>query len=67
LSTAANDGLSGGILGGVLYSQWQHSDSQASVYWPSYQIGIGIGFLMVLAGSLVSGITALMKRGKDET
>ena len=62
------DGLTGGLLGGILYSQWRQVGTQGSEYWPSYQVGIGLAFLFVLAGSLVSGGAALLKRGdKDES
>jgi len=60
------DGLAGGMLGGILYSQWRQVDTDASAYWPSYQIGMGVAFLLVLLGGLVSAGTALLRRGDKE-
>ncbi len=57
------DGLTGGLLGGVLYSQWRQVEPAAGVYWPAFQAGIGLAFLLVLIGGLVSAGAALIRRG----
>ena len=57
------DGLTGGLLGGVLYSQWRQVEPAAGAYWPAFQVGIGLAFLLVLVGGLVSASVALIKRG----
>lgn len=57
------DGLTGGLLGGVLYSQWRQIEPAAGAYWPAFQVGIGLAFLLVLVGGLVSAGVALIKRG----
>lgn len=61
------NGLTGGLLGGILYNQWRQVEPAAGVYWTAYQVGIGLAFVLVLVGGLVSAGAALLKRGdKDE-
>jgi hypothetical protein len=58
-------GLTGGLLGGVLYSQWRQVEPAAGPYWPAYQVGTWLAFVVLLVGGLVSGGAALARRGKD--
>ena len=61
------DGMVSGLMGGAQYG-WLagQPNSPASRYWASYQIGIVLAIVLVLAGGLISGIRSLMTRGNKE-
>jgi hypothetical protein len=57
------DGMVSGLMGGAQYGWFAGQiNNPASRYWASYQIGIVLAVVLVLAGGLISGIRRLMNR-----
>ena len=61
-------GMVRGVLGGAMYAQLAGQPNNAAAgYLSAYQIGVGLAFILVLVGGVISGSAALVKRNhKDE-
>ncbi|HEX9018620.1 MAG TPA: hypothetical protein VF806_05515, partial [Anaerolineaceae bacterium] len=61
-------GMVRGVLGGAMYAQLAGQSNNSAVgSLSAYQIGVGLAFILVLFGGLISGGAALLKRDrKDE-
>jgi hypothetical protein len=68
LESGQISGLVSGLLGGAMYARLLAQGSgPAAVYLATYQVGLLLAFVLILAGGLVSGGMALFKRNeKDE-
>jgi hypothetical protein len=50
-------------MGGAQYGWFAgQTNTQAGEYWASYQLGIVLAIVLVLAGGLISGIRRLLTR-----
>lgn len=61
-------GMVRGVLGGAMYAQLAgQTNNAATGYLAAYQMGVGLAFILLLVGGIISGSAALLKRNhKDE-